>query len=64
MATDYLIRVDGEVQRPRQFAFEDLLAIGDAYQIDDVSQWAPRYEGKAVQLAGLLAVSRSTRQSG
>ena len=38
MATDYLIRIDGEVQRPRQLAFEDLLAIGDAYQIDDVSQ--------------------------
>ena len=58
MANDYLIRVDGEVQRPRQFAFEDLLAIGDAYQIDDVSEWAPRYQGKAVQLTGLLAAAR------
>jgi len=58
MATDYLIRIDGEVQRPRQLAFEDLLAIGDAYQIDDVSEWAPRYQGKAIQLAGLLAATR------
>ena len=58
MATDYLIRIDGEVQRPRQLAFEDLLAVEESYQIDDVSQWAPQYEGKAIQLNGLLAAAR------
>jgi hypothetical protein len=58
MATDYLIRVDGEVQRPRQLAFEDLLAIEEAYQIDDVSQWVEKYEGKAIRLEGLLASAR------
>ena len=58
MATDYLIRVDGEVQRPRQLAFEDLLAIEGAYQVDDVSQLAEKYEGKAIRLEGLLAAAR------
>ncbi|HIA18984.1 MAG TPA: hypothetical protein EYN03_03345 [Planctomycetes bacterium] len=58
MASDYLIRIDGEVQRPRQFVFEDLLAVEERYQIDDVRQWAPQYEGKAIQLNGLLAAAR------
>ena len=58
MANDYLIRVDGEVQRPRQFAFEDLLAVAERYQIDDVSQMAAQYQGKAILLNGLLAAAR------
>ena len=59
MATDYLIRVEGEVQRPRQLAFEDLLAIEESYQIDDAREWSDnKFEGKAIHLQGLLAIAR------
>lgn len=49
-----LLRIDGEVQSPRQLTFADLVALDQGDQIRDVSHLDPRRQGEAVKLEGLL----------
>ncbi len=50
------LTIDGEVERPRQLSRSDLAAIDAAYQVPDVSRLDPKRKGRAVRLAGLLAL--------
>ena len=54
MSGDVLVRVDGDVQEPAEFTFEDLEAIDDSQRILDVSQFDPKRQGDAIKLSGLL----------
>ena len=49
-----MLKVEGEVERPLQLRFEDLAALPAEHQIADISQIAPKRQGSAVRLAGLL----------
>ena len=53
-STEIILKVDGEVQRPTSFTFEQLAQIDPQYQIEDVSRIDPARKGDAVQLQGLL----------
>ena len=67
MNSEVLIRIDGEVESPLSFAFSDLLAVDNKQQISDVSPIAPKRQGGAVRLAGLLervAVRRTAKYIG
>ena len=50
------LTINGEVERPRQLSRPDLAAIDAAYQVPDVSRLDPTRKGRAVRLAGLLAL--------
>ena len=47
------LRVEGEVDSPQAFGFEDLVQLPD--QVEDLSQVIPGREGSAVHLQSLLA---------
>jgi DMSO/TMAO reductase YedYZ molybdopterin-dependent catalytic subunit len=49
--------IDGEVQHPRQLTRADLAAIDAAFQVPDVSRLDPKRQGRAVRLAGVLALA-------
>jgi DMSO/TMAO reductase YedYZ molybdopterin-dependent catalytic subunit len=49
-----LLRIDGDVEQPRSFAFLDLEALGAAFQLRDVSRIDPKRKGDAITLEGLL----------
>lgn len=49
------LTIDGEVQRPVVWAFEDLAAVAEQYQVNDVRRLDPKRSGDAVALAGLIA---------
>jgi DMSO/TMAO reductase YedYZ molybdopterin-dependent catalytic subunit len=57
-ASEIVLKVDGEVQAPREFSFADLAAIDAAHQIVDVSRIDPARAGDAVSLQGLLELVR------
>lgn len=54
MPTEIRLTVDGEVQQPRRFTFDDLMALDATYQIERVEQIDPRRRGAAIHLVGLL----------
>src|SRR5882724_6881610 len=57
-----MLRVDGEVHRPRDFGFADLASLPE--QVEDVGTLAPGRQGGAVKLTALLeAVGVSTAAS-
>jgi len=54
MSNENVLRIDGEVEKPRELTFSDLAAINASHQIRDVSQCDPKRQGDAVKLTGLL----------
>ena len=56
MADPVILVVNGEVDRPAQLSLDDLAALDVSSQVADVSRLDPKRRGKAVTLAGLLAV--------
>jgi DMSO/TMAO reductase YedYZ molybdopterin-dependent catalytic subunit len=50
------LTIDGEVQYPRQLSRADFAGIEAAYQVPDVSRLDPKRQGRAVRLAGVLAL--------
>jgi DMSO/TMAO reductase YedYZ molybdopterin-dependent catalytic subunit len=57
---DVLLRIDGEVKHPREFAFSDLESIPATEQIADVSRFHPQRRGDGVTLEALLARAQPT----
>jgi 2-dehydropantoate 2-reductase len=51
------LQIDGEVAQPLELSLSDLAAIDLAWQVPDVSRVDPKRKGKAVKLAGLLALA-------
>lgn len=51
------LQIDGEVTKPLELSLPDLAAIDAAWQVPDVSRVDPKRKGKAVKLAGLLALA-------
>ena len=51
-----MLRIDGEVMQPVQWSHNDLAAIHEVHQIDDVTRFDAKRPGRAVRLAGILAV--------
>ncbi len=49
------LRVDGEVECPAEFSFDDLFAFSEAEQVRDVSRFHPKRPGDGVSLAALLS---------
>jgi DMSO/TMAO reductase YedYZ molybdopterin-dependent catalytic subunit len=49
-----MLTIDGDVERPSQFTFDDLSKLPDGAQIRDVSRIDPKRKGDAVTLAGLI----------
>ncbi len=54
MPQGILLTVDGEVQQPRRFTYDDLRALDAAYQIARVDHIDPQRRGTALRLMGLL----------
>ena len=54
MATEIVLRIEGEVQVPLALTIEDLLAIDAADQVRDVSRFHPGRKGDGVTLESLL----------
>jgi DMSO/TMAO reductase YedYZ molybdopterin-dependent catalytic subunit len=52
--SETLLRIDGEVEQPRELTFEDLESIDDSSRIIDVSQVDLKRKGTAVKLAAVL----------
>ncbi len=50
-----MLTIAGEVHWPLSLSFADLAAIGDEFQVRDVSRIDPKRKGDAVKLSGLLA---------
>lgn len=50
-----MLKVDGEVNCPAEFDFEQLRAFSADQQLHDVSQVDPQRQGDAIRLSGLLA---------
>lgn len=48
------LRIDGEVDRPGELTYAELVAFDEKHQIIDVHQIDPRWRGDAIKLAGLL----------
>lgn len=48
------LTMDGEVQRPQEFSFEQLAGIEDRYQEVDMTRYGMKFPSDAVQLQGLL----------
>ena len=59
MSDATLLKIDGEVENPVALSFADLAVIGAEYQVADVSRLAPKRQGDAVKLAGLLELVRA-----
>ena len=59
MSCDVLVKIDGEVERPLELTFDDLVAIASQFQITDVSQYDSRRSGGAVTLIGLLELAQA-----
>lgn len=57
MSGDVLLRIDGEVESPRELTFSDLLAIESSFQVHDVTRYGARRPGDAVTLEGLLQLA-------
>ncbi len=51
-----ILKIDGEVEHPREMTVEDFAAIEAAFQIPDVSQIDPKRKGVAVTLESVLAL--------
>jgi 2-dehydropantoate 2-reductase len=51
------LQVNGEVLNPLELSLPDLAAIDAAWQVPDVSRVDPKRKGRAVKLAGLLALA-------
>jgi DMSO/TMAO reductase YedYZ molybdopterin-dependent catalytic subunit len=49
-----MLRVDGEVERPGEFGFDDLEALPASDQVPDVSRFHPKRSGDGVTLEALL----------
>ena len=52
------LMIDGEVEQSLSLSPTELAGIDPAFQIPDVSQLVPKRQGRAVRLAGLLALAR------
>jgi DMSO/TMAO reductase YedYZ molybdopterin-dependent catalytic subunit len=50
----HVLRVDGDVERPLSFSFEDLAAFPAAEQVRDVSRFHPTRKGDGVTLEAIL----------
>ena len=53
-----MLRVDGEVELPREFSFAELAALPAADQVPDVSRYHPQRQGDGVTLESLLRLVR------
>ena len=49
------LTIDGEVERPGRFSFDDLAALPAEQQVIDVRRLDPKRAGDAIRLSGLLA---------
>jgi DMSO/TMAO reductase YedYZ molybdopterin-dependent catalytic subunit len=49
-----LLVVDGAVEQPLEFRFEDLKALPDPHQVPDVSRFHPKRQGDGVALEAIL----------
>lgn len=58
-----MLRVDGEVESPREFSFAELAALPAADQVPDVSRFHPKRQGDGVTLESLLRVVRPRSQA-
>ncbi|QDU93277.1 molybdopterin-dependent oxidoreductase [Lignipirellula cremea] len=52
-----VLQISGQVEKPLQLTFADLQAIAAEHQLPDVSTVAPKRQGSAVKLAGLLSLA-------
>ena len=52
------LRIDGLVATALELSREELAAVDAAWQVPDVSRVDPKRKGKAVKLAGLLALAQ------
>ncbi len=53
-----MLRIDGEVETPRMWTFDELAAMDPDAQVGDVSRIDPKRAGGAIKLAALLAQVR------
>lgn len=51
------LRIDGAVDRPTAWTYDDLARLDDAQQVRDVSRLDPKRAGDAVRLEGLLVAT-------
>lgn len=58
MAEPATLRIDGEVEEPRDFTFDDLRRLPEADQVADVSRFQPARKGDGVTLEALLRLVR------
>jgi len=58
MSDNTLLKITGEVESPIELSFDDLTAIDPSHQIQDVSSIDPNRKGDAVQLRGLLELTK------
>jgi DMSO/TMAO reductase YedYZ molybdopterin-dependent catalytic subunit len=58
MSDTLCLSIDGEVEQVLALSAGDLAGIDAAFQVPDVSRLAPKRQGRAVRLAGLLALAR------
>ena len=49
------LRIDGEVECPAEFSFDDLRAFSEAEQLRDVSRFHPKRPGDGISLVALLS---------
>lgn len=57
MASDTLLRIDGEVARPLALSYDDLTDCAASAQVVDVSRFDPARKGDAVRLDAVLALA-------
>lgn len=58
MSDKVCLSIDGEVEKSLSLSPADLAGIDAAFQIPDVSKLVPKRQGRAVRLAGLLALAQ------
>ncbi len=54
MNAPFVLKIDGEVERPTQLSFSDFAEIDQSFQVVDVSRIDPQRQGDAVTLNGVL----------
>jgi DMSO/TMAO reductase YedYZ molybdopterin-dependent catalytic subunit len=58
MSPDKILSIEGEVERPLSLTVGDFESLGAEHQVADVSQLDVKRKGRAVTLAGLLALAQ------
>ncbi len=58
MSEEFVLTIDGEVERPLRLSYADLETLPEAAQVCDVSQFHPQRRGDGVSLDALLERAR------